>query len=373
MAILYIGDSYTNSDIYYFSKIRIADPFAVLVDGQKVIIFISPLEVDLVRKESGADLVINTHQGGKPGLISSIFEYLDRVGIDQIELDSKSSAKYYKYMIDNARSLRIHLSSQEISARRVIKNQDEIKAITSTQEALDKVYANILDYIASSRVSGEYLYQRDRLLTSELIKQMISVQLLELGYHSPAGMIVSSGLDTADPHCQGSGPLIANQFIVFDLFPNSIDNGYFTDMSRTIIRGQASEAQLALYQEVYRAQALGLTMVKSKQGYQLIDQKIRQIFEQHGYLTEGSADSHQQGYFHGLGHGVGLDIHELPIPVADIKLEVGQVITIEPGLYYTNPDKNPVGVIGGVRIEDTLVVTEQGSINLAKSSKGLVI
>ncbi len=178
--------------------------------------------------------------------------------------------------------------------------------------------------------------------------------------------IVSCGEDCSDPHNFGSGPLFADQPIMIDTCPRSIKNRYFADMTRTVVKGKASTEIRKMYNAVLGAQKLALGEIKDGMRADLIHKKVQDYFANRGFKTE-EKNGKIQGFFHGTGHGVGLDIHETPRINLNYKkkLKAGNVVTVEPGLYYPK--------IGGVRIEDLVVVTKTGCKNLTKFPKFLEI
>jgi Xaa-Pro aminopeptidase len=197
-------------------------------------------------------------------------------------------------------------------------------------------------------------------LTSERIKKLINVKLMErdcVAQHT----IVAGGDQACDPHDEGSGPLPAHRSIIFDVFPRSAATRYFADMSRTVIRGTASPELKRLYQAVKDAQEEAITRVRPGADGTKIHQGICDRFDAAGYAT-GLVNGRMQGYFHGTGHGVGLDIHEHPrISRNGSILQEGEVVTVEPGLYYPG--------LGAVRIEDMVLVTRDGCRNLTNYPK----
>ena len=153
----------------------------------------------------------------------------------------------------------------------------------------------------------------------------------------------------------------ADRSIIFDVFPRSGQTRYFADMSRTVVRGKASPELKRLYQTVRDAQEEAIGKVRDGADGAKIHQRICDRFEAAGYKT-GLVNGRMQGYFHGTGHGVGLDIHEAPrISRSGTPLQEGQIVTVEPGLYYAG--------LGAVRIEDMLLVTLDGCRNLSQFPK----
>jgi Xaa-Pro aminopeptidase len=192
-------------------------------------------------------------------------------------------------------------------------------------------------------------------LTSEVLRAEIDSVILRLGGRSE-GTIVAGGEQACDPHERGHGALSADQLIILDIFPRDTTTGYYGDLTRTVVRGRASEPQRALWQMVRRGQEYALRQVRPGLDGNELQRSVRKLFADHGYKTEAAGGT-MTGFFHGLGHGLGLEIHEAP-RIAAAKLTTGNVFTIEPGLYYPG--------LGGVRIEDDIVVTRTGCRRLGR-------
>jgi Xaa-Pro aminopeptidase len=244
--------------------------------------------------------------------------------------------------------------------RRTIKTQDEVRHIEASQRATEEAVAAAHDALRQATIRDGTLWLDGAALTSERIKKLINVALMErdcVAQHT----IVAGGEQACDPHNEGSGPLPAHRSIIFDVFPRSANTRYFADMSRTVIRGTVSSELARLYQTVLDAQEEAVTKIRDGADGAKIHQGICDRFERAGYRT-GLVDGRMQGYFHGTGHGVGLDIHEAPrINRTGSILQEGQVVTVEPGLYYPG--------LGAVRIEDMVLVTKDGCRNLTHYPK----
>lgn len=181
----------------------------------------------------------------------------------------------------------------------------------------------------------------------------------------PAHTIVACGREGADPHNVGRGLIRAGQPIIVDIFPRLLSTGYWGDMTRTYVKGKAPAGIKRLYDTVRAGQDIGLAMVAAGVDSQSIHRSISEYFDRQGYPTK-TVRGRQAGFFHGTGHGVGLEIHEAPrLSTAGEILQAGQVVTIEPGLYYPG--------LGGVRIEDMVVVKDGGCDNLTKYRRRLEI
>jgi len=216
-----------------------------------------------------------------------------------------------------------------------------------------EVVAETADFITSHPARDGRLVKSDgQPLTIGDVKARINLMLAERGAENPEGTIFSIGRDAAVPHSTGNAEdeLRLGQTIVFDIFPCEAGGGYFYDFTRTWCLGYATDEAAALYEQVHT----------------VFDQMRRELAVNTpcaGYQrpTIFSQPNTEQGYVHGLGHGVGLNVHERPSfssrPGANDLLRPGSVFTIEPGLYY--PDRGL-----GVRLEDTLWVAPDGRIEV---------
>jgi Xaa-Pro aminopeptidase len=178
--------------------------------------------------------------------------------------------------------------------------------------------------------------------------------------------IVAGGEQACDPHEPGHGVLRARQPIIIDVFPRSQKTGYFGDITRTVMKGRASEAVRKLYDTVQRGQQIGFAAMRQNAATADVHKQVQEFFQSEGYKT-GQHNGRMQGFFHGTGHGVGMEIHEAPRvgPNSKEKLLAGHVVTVEPGLYYSG--------LGGVRLEDMAFVTTNGPRNLTKFEKVLEV
>lgn len=229
------------------------------------------------------------------------------------------------------------------------KTPEEIEAITAVQQAAEAAMTAVIDYLRdSSQPSAEVAHQ--------LIDTVLAAHQCE----SPGGHIVAGGKQSFLPHEHGTGLLLPGEPIVIDIYPRSTVTGWWGDMSRTVCLGEPSPALLRMYETVRTAKQMAIQMIRPGVSGRELHEAVLEYFVAAGYETsgEGSEFKYYEGFVHSLGHGVGQAIHESPrLGVgSDDVLVVGDVITIEPALYYEH--------IGGVRLEDLLVVTEDGAQNL---------
>lgn len=253
------------------------------------------------------------------------------------------------------------------------KDAQEIERLKSVAQRTNEVMAATWDFIAGHRADeSETLRKRDGSpLTIGDVKRFVLHALLERDLED-TGMIFAQGRDAGFPHSRGERdmPLKLGQSIVFDLFPQERGGGYHHDMTRTWCIGYAPPEVQKTYDEVLEAFDRSLEMFGVGKPTHLMQEAVQDFFEQRGHPTLRTDSSTQAGYVHSLGHGVGLKIHERPA-ISHLSQEdvwqVGNVITIEPGLYY--PDKGL-----GVRVEDLFIVTQAGELlSLTPFKKDLVL
>lgn len=369
-AILIIAASEQDSNLYYATRFIAPDPFVYMEIGGKKIMIMSELELDRARKEADVDEVISTakiiaklkSRGIRPTTTEIIHFLFKERGVTSILVPGTFPVEYVDQLRQKGYQLRS--KTDPFYEQRMIKNKMEIKAISETQRHTERAVAKAVDVLKKSKIKGRYIYFKGKRVTSEMMKQIINVSLMEADCIA-AHTIISCGKQCVDPHDQGSGPLLAHQSIIMDVFPRSSHTRYFADMTRTFVKGKASEKLKKMYRAVREGQEIAFKSIKAGADGMKIHEAIMRRFEQLGLKT-GEIGGRMQGFFHGTGHGVGLDIHEPPrVSKGRDILKAGEVVTVEPGLYYLDA--------GGVRIEDMVLVTKKGCVNLTKSPKFLEI
>jgi Xaa-Pro aminopeptidase len=261
---------------------------------------------------------------------------------------------------------KIKISEEAPCPQREIKTADEISAIQNTQRAAVSAMNAAIKQIAAANIGKDGILRSGKtILTSEIVRATICHTLLDHDCIATE-TIVACGPHSADPHERGTGPLRAGQPIVLDIFPRSGTTGYWGDLTRTVCRGPASAELKKMYNAVKAAHAAALQAVKAGAWTDDIHAAAAGELDRRGFKTE-PINGIPQGFIHGTGHGVGLEIHEAPRVSSAVhkKLRAGNIITIEPGLYYSH--------IGGIRIEDTILVTKTGHQMLAPCPKKLEI
>lgn len=260
-----------------------------------------------------------------------------------------------------AAGIRVRLADGALFPERARKTPREIRYMRETQQAAVIATRVAVDMIARSEIhpSGE-LRLRGKVLTSEIVRREIARVLLQNDCFCRE-TIVAGGQQAADPHEQGSGPLRAHEAIVIDIFPQHLVHGYWGDITRTVVRGTAAPELRRMYHAVRAAHHAALTRIQPGARCGSVHRAAAKELEKRGFRT-GAQNGRPVGFIHSTGHGVGLSVHEWPsVSRNEERLRPGHVVTVEPGLYYPE--------CGGVRVEDTVVVTPGGWAYLVPCEK----
>lgn len=339
-----------DADMRYLTRFVTSDPVPVLKSPEKDPVMIVPqMEAERAALESPAG-VITRQQAG----YLEIFETeKDPWRITAAMIHRVLPGPYHvppAFPVALARALEqyhpVIVDDTGFTARRAVKDPQEIDWITKTQRAGEAAMGGAIDLIRKADIRNGRLWHDENPLTSERVRYTINRILLahDCTAHDT---IVSCGKETAMPHCTGSGQLSAHEPIVIDIFPCDNATGYYADMTRTVSRGEPSGKIRELYETVKEALLMAEGSVRAgKTGAELYT-ATKDYFRDMGYHSD------TEGFTHSLGHGVGLQIHEQPaLSPSGGELSDGNVITIEPGLYYRD--------IGGVRLENLGVVRKDG-------------
>jgi Xaa-Pro aminopeptidase len=350
-------------DMRYLTRFRTSDPVIYIrKPGERGIIIISQMEYEHALRESIAVPFTRT-AAGLPDILKTeknTWKALARMIANQADGDLLISGQFPVALADALRELRIvSVDSGTVEGMRAVKTGEEIEKIRAVQRAAEESMAAGITMIRKSRVKKGMLSYKGDVLTSERVRTEIHKRLIDFGCRG-IDTIVSCAGDTAIPHVAGSGPLSAGQPIIIDIFPRNDATGYVSDMTRTVSKGEPEPAILEMYDAVRAAQDLAASLVAPGKTGPGIHQAVVNYFKDHGF------ESNTKGFIHNLGHGVGLAVHELPsVGPNGGDLTAGNVITLEPGLYYPGT--------GGVRLEDMGVVTDAGFERFTQFPRELVV
>jgi len=370
-AILLVAASEGDANMLYAVGFFVPDPFIFFQHREKKFAVLSDLEIDRAKKQAHVHRVLSLslyqrklRQLGKPLAMIDVLDLIFRErGIRSLVVPANFSALLSDQL--RAKGYSVQIKRDPFWAERETKNRVEVAQITESLRIARLGLEAGIRMLKRTRAKRDgYLYLNGTRLTSEMLKTAVNTTIMAQGW-LPSHTIISSGNQCVDPHHEGSGPIKANTSIIFDIFPRSQHNGYFGDLSRTVVRGRASDKLKEIYATVQAGQQIGYRQIRDGVNGKEVHQNILALFESRGFHT-GRMNGRMQGFFHGTGHGLGLDIHEPPrIAPIDAILRTGHVVTVEPGLYYLG--------IGGVRLEDVVVVTAKGNRNLTDCPQFLEI
>lgn len=352
-----------NANSRYLTHFTTTDPVVFFKkQGEAATIIVSQMETERARRESSANVMTRADAG--------LFEILarepDRWKATARMITGQAGTTVlvpadFPFLLAQEMQVyaRVIPDRGTVESMRAVKTADEISLIKYVQEVTDRAMDHAISLIRRSKIKSGVLCRGAVPLTSEFVRTSMERVFLAHGCHAH-DTIVSCGPDTAYPHIRGEGPLSANEPIVIDVFPKSNESGYYTDMTRTVLKGEADPEITDMYKTVKEAQAYAAEKIRPGVNGDEVHNAVVGFFSERGY------PSGKEGFIHNLGHGVGLEVHELPSlgPGGGI-LAAGNVVTNEPGLYLPG--------IGGVRLENTGVVTGNGFGCLTHYEEELII
>ena len=364
MNLLVVGDTLRTPELRHEVPLGIPDAFFYAeVDGRKVVVISS---MEAMRVE-GLDLeldVLPTEEFGA--------DELRRGGIDSYEYERELARRVARglgieratvpsgFPLGVAEALRasgveLDVDQRLFDDRRRRKSGHELAGIRRAQRAAEAGMATARDLLRRAEPANGGLVVDGEPLTCELLKERVQAAFLANGALAQE-MIVSHGPQTAVGHDMGSGPIARDDVVLLDLFPVDLESACFADITRTFVVGEAP-TEIHEWHALCR-EALELAAAEIRPGVNGGDvhRLVSGLFAERGFptqLTKAEGEVLRDGFYHGLGHGVGLEVHEAPsLGMIGDELVAGDVITIEPGLYRNG--------FGGVRVEDLLLVTDDG-------------
>ena len=370
--LLIYAESETDSDLYYATQFLVPDPVAYLeLNGEKILL-VKSLEYGRAGDQAQVDRVVSTSPFEEE--LRARDEHTHWTRLLDLFLESQATkvekqfAVPANFPLGSAERLRelgyqLTVCPSPLFPERTVKTPEEAEAIERSQRGAEACMEFVIDLLRRSEIRGDLLHLDGQLLTAERTRFEAHKFLLDLGLVA-TNTIIAGGDQGCDGHHRGSGPLPAHKTIVIDIFPRCVETRYWGDLTRTVVRGEISDAVRRLYRDVLEAQEAALALLRDGQDGENVHRTVVDLFEAQGNPSV-ERDGRKTGFIHSTGHGVGLDIHEAP-SVGRLKspLKTGHVVTIEPGLYYPG--------VGAVRIEDLVVITADGHRNLTRLPKDSV-
>jgi len=375
--LLVIGAPEHDANAYHLSEFLAPDAVICLRVAGKTYLAVSSLEYGRAEKEAPVDNLLSHDElgitrlarelkSGTRAYAAAVANLLDELGAlnSPIAVPADFGVVYADEL--RARGVTITPDGKLFDGLRRAKTDEEVSHIQETQDAIEAACAHAVETLEEAAVRDDgTLEWRGETLTSEKLRAEIDVELLRRGCAAD-GTIVAGGPQGADPHERGHGPLKAGESIIVDIFPVDLSTRYYSDMTRTFVKGEPDEGLQEMYDAVLESQEVALSMIKAGVNGRDVHKKVSEVLHEAGYKTnvhdQEEGKPLTEGFFHGTGHGVGLGLHEAPrVSLADDELIAGDVISVEPGVYDPK--------VGGIRIEDLVVVTVDGCLNLTRFPK----
>jgi Xaa-Pro aminopeptidase len=362
--LLIHGDTVRSPELRHEVPVPIPDAFLYAEKGDRRVVILHSLEIPRVREEAPQLEIVPLEQLGTDELFAQGKQAWEielevavracrELGIEQATVPPSFPVAHADHL--RANGIEIAVDRDLFSNRRRSKNETELQGIRRAQRACEAALDAARVLLREAKPNGAGLEVGGEPLTCERIKRVIEDVFAD---HDVEGsdMIVAHGPQTAVGHNSGSGQISPNEPIVFDLFPRDKATGCYSDMTRTYVVGEPSDELKEWYTLVKQALDSSTAEVKPGVNGNTLFRGVCEHFQEAGYKTQLNKEPGEvleDGFFHSLGHGVGLEVHELPyMGRTGQDLVPGDVITIEPGLYRSG--------YGGLRLEDIVVVTDDG-------------
>ncbi len=354
------ADTRTSADQLYFAKFGVPAAFISLMKGSKRIGVFSQLEYARAIKESALDSILsleewtenarNRFERANVGVAETIATLAKSYQISGFRVPADFPA-WLAFGLQDL-GFEIEAVKTSIFPGRETKSEEEMRHILEGNRCSAAGIRAAEEMLKKANIKGSYLYLDGKRLTSERLRESIEIACLSAG-SIPLDTIAAGGDQACDPHCAGNGPLKANELIIVDVFPRVAKTGYHGDMTRTFLKGSPSDSQRSLVAAVRGAHRQAVKRVRTGVNGRTIHRSVQKYFDERGFATTRDENG-SQGFFHGTGHGLGLEVHEAPrVSIVDSRLKRNAVITIEPGLYYPG--------LGGCRVEDVVGVLDTGA------------
>ena len=363
--IIMAGIPSIQADLFRKIRFNVCDPVAYIeLPNNESILILRDIEMDRAKESArAAKIACPADYAPEAGLsgdretatAQAAAECLRRAGTTQVTA-GRALPLIYAEML---RQAGIHVNCDlglGVTERRQ-KDQEEIDWLQEAQAKTENVMRSACQCVARATPDANGILQHENApLTSERLRAMIDIWLIQSGYASP-GAIVAGGPDGGDCHNTGTGPLRTGQPVFIDIFPRNNTTRYNGDCTRTVVHGDIPEAITKIHAAIREAKSEAIAATRAGVTGEDVHRATTAALERNGYAMGFPPGKDTFTMPHGTGHGVGLDVHEPPL--LDLKgppLLPGDVVTIEPGLYAK--------ALGGVRLEDMVVVTETGTRNL---------
>jgi Xaa-Pro aminopeptidase len=369
--IVLIPGGTDDADFIYATGFSVETALYIRFGEGDDIVVASPLEIDRARVQSKAVRKLTLEEAGADdGDSSGSYARLAAKLLREHEskaarVSPRLQAGYLEEL--RAAGLDIEIDRELFLAERRHKSPEEALYIEAAQRAAEAAVVEIVSVLAQADIKDGVLWLDDSPLTSERLFARASLLLGEMGFTCP-DMIIAGSPESAMPHYRGEGQIRAGAPVVIDIFPGGRTSHYHGDITRTVVVGEIPDEIRHIHAAVLQALDAGIESIRAGVSGRDVHHAVCQVLVDRGFGTTTEGFEGPDGVArmnHSTGHGVGLDVHEEPrlrAPNENALLE-GDVVTVEPGLYLPG--------LGGVRVEDTGMVTKDGFKNFTTLTRSL--
>jgi Xaa-Pro aminopeptidase len=369
---LVLINSGEDSNFYYATRFLTHDPalYIRFADDDDLLV-LNILELERGRQMSAAKKVIDRADYGweedpdtHRAWAKMAARLLKERGIDRVRVSARLEAGYLDEL--RGQDVAVDVEKQLFVRERRRKTADEAEWIHGAQRAAEAAVAEVAALLGTAEVVAGMLELDGRPLTSERLMAAAQTTLNEIGYGCE-DMIVAGSPECWMPHYRGEGQIRANAPVIIDIFPKGRVSRYHGDLTRTIVVGEVPDQIRRMHEVVLQALDVAIATIRPGVSGREVNEEVCRVLKEGGFGAAYKGFEAPEGtpmMIHSTGHGVGLDVHELPnLRPTDVPLEEGDVVTVEPGLYLEG--------LGGVRVEDTGIVTAMGFRNFTAINRSL--
>jgi Xaa-Pro aminopeptidase len=364
--VLLVGDTVRMPELRHEVPLLVPDAFTLVEHDGVRHVFVSSMEADRIRQlglglevhvseEIGIDELVAAGLGQRELELELVVRACRLVGLREARVPSRFPAG----PLDRVRADGVDLvvDQEHFDERRRVKTKAQLAGLRRAQKAADAAMATVAALLAQAENGDGVLWLDGGPLTVERIKADVSGVFVSYRCTAAEDFVVAPGAQGAVGHEMGHGPIRVGETIVVDVWPRDDESGCFADMTRTFVVGEPGDEVREWHRLVREALTVTTAMVRPGADCHALFAASCDVFEAAGQPTQRTKEDGvtlRDGFFHALGHGVGLEVHEQPLlgRLHSGALVAGDVITLEPGLYRAG--------VGGVRLEDLVLVTDDG-------------
>lgn len=367
-ATVMAGIPATNLSLFRAIRFKVGDPTALVVvpksgGGTERVLIIRDIEMERAKRHARADRVhcpadFEPAEGlsgdRETATAQSVAQCLVQHGIARVAAD-RSLPLMYAHFIEKAGITLVCDTEMGVLERRA-KDSEELAWLREAQKTTEGAMQRACETVARAQAAADgTLVHEGAPLTAERLRTIIDVHLLGQGYENPES-IVACGAQGADCHDHGHGILRTGEPVIVDIFPRNRKTLYNGDMTRTVVHGAIPPEVARMHAAVVEAKRDAIGAVRAGVTGQSVHEATLAALGRHGFRAGQPTEPRVAVISHGTGHGIGLEVHEPPLlAMKGPALVVGDVLTVEPGLYALG--------IGGIRVEDMVAVTATGCEN----------